>query len=383
MERRDAVTKRPLRGICFVAPDLDRVGGYELATRVLARALTECGVPVLLVSVSRGASSHRDVDMIRVRLRSRHTLLEAFPRLFVILARERRKYSVIHCPTFGSITALAVLSAQILRCPSLIRVASPDDVSEFGRTGRMRHRLLLKILRLAARAIAPSRAIANELKASGFAADRILYLPNCVDIQRFRPPAPSEKADAKRALGLGDNEVVIGTVARLVEGKGIDVLLRAFTKGALYRRARLVIVGDGPLREDLTRLSRQLKIDSFITWLGLHREPSLCLRAMDAFVFSSLSEGSPNAVLEAMATALPIVATNIAGIADLVKNERTGLLVPANDPDALAAALVRLLNEPEIYQRLGEQARIEVAERFALSAYSSRLIQTYQAVQAI
>src|SRR5262245_21372655 len=160
--------KQSLRGVCFVAPELDRIGGYELATLALAHSLRGQSIPVLIVTTTTQANeTARNGDLIRIAVRGRHTLLSILPRLFTILTRERSKYSIIHCPTFSHLSGLAVLAGRILRRPTLLRVATENDVGEFARGRHWKDRLFFWLLRSATKVIAPSAAIKNELLQAG------------------------------------------------------------------------------------------------------------------------------------------------------------------------------------------------------------------------
>jgi glycosyltransferase involved in cell wall biosynthesis len=374
--------KQPVRGVCFVAPEIDRVGGYELATLALSRSLRGRGIPVLIVTTAtRVQKTAEDEDIIRIEARGRRTLLHTLPRLLAILARERCKYSIIHCPTFSHLSGLAVLAGRILRRPTLLRVATENDVREFAEGRHWKYRLFFWLLRGATSVIAPSAAIRDELLRAGFSSERVICFANAVDVNRFRPVTAGERAQAKSALGLPKDTAVIGTVARLVERKGIDVLLRAFGILRPSHRAHLVVVGDGPLGEELRALAHELRIEDSVSWLGFQADPVKWLQAMDVFAFPSRLEGVPNAVLEAMATGLPIVATNIGGVVDLLEEGRTGFLIPPEDSGALAAALDRLLRNASLCADLSYRARKQAVEVFSLSGNISRLMDLYLALQ--
>jgi glycosyltransferase involved in cell wall biosynthesis len=374
--------KQSLRGVCFVAPELDRIGGYELATLALARGLREHGLSVLVVTITLGGLNPMGgADLIRIQVRGQHTLLSVFPRLLAVLARERSRYSVIHCSTFDYFSGLAVLAGRIVRRPILLRVATENDVREFAEGRHWKYRLFFWLLRGATVVIAPSAAIKKELLRAGFSDERIVCLANAVDVNRFRPATATEKAEAKKALGLPEDAGVIGTVARLVQRKGIDVLLRALVRVRHHHRVHLLVVGDGPLGEELQALAHELRVESFVSWLSFQADPIKWLRAMDVFALPSRLEGSPNAILEAMAMGLPIVSTTIGGVIDLLEEGRTGFLIPPDDPDALAVALDRLLGNESLRADLGCRARSRAVELFSLSGSISRLMDLYLALQ--
>jgi glycosyltransferase involved in cell wall biosynthesis len=374
--------KQSLRGVCFVAPELDRIGGYELATLALARALRERGISVMVVTVTRGGlDAAGGADLIRIQVRGQHTLFSTFPRLFAVLARERSKYSIIHCSTFSYMSGLAVLAGRILGRPTLLRVATENDVREFAEGRHWKYRLFFWLLRGATVVIAPSAAIKKELLRAGFSDERIVCLANAVDVNRFQPATAAEKAEAKNALGLPEDTGVIGTVARLVQRKGIDVLLRALVRVRHRHRVHLLVVGDGPLGEELQALAQELRVESFVSWLSFQADPIKWLRAMDVFALPSRLEGSPNAILEAMAMGLPIVSTTIGGVIDLLEEGKTGFLIPPDDPDALAVALDRLLGNASLRADFGCRARSRAVELFSLSGSISRLMDLYLALQ--
>ena len=371
-----------VRGVCFIAPELDRIGGYELATISLVGALRARGMRVCVVTTTTSSPRIAALpDVIRIEAKGRRRLIRTFPKLLAILARERSTFSVIHCPTFGYLSGLAVIAGRVLRRPTLLRVATEHDVREFADSGQWKPRLFFGLLRAAAGVIAPSDAIRDELLRAGFSSEKILPLPNVVDVERFRPAMPSERAEIKSHLGIAADTPVVGTVARLIPRKGIDLLLRAFSTVLHAHHAHLLVVGDGPLGGDLRALGRELGIDRSVSWLGLQADTSTWLRAMDVFAFPSRLEGSPNAVLEAMATGLPIVATHIGGIVDLVEESRGGLLVPSDDADALATALGRLFCDASLRAGLGSRARTRAVQDFSLSASIPRLIDLYLTLQ--
>lgn len=375
---RTARLRSALRGVCFVAPELDRVGGYELATLALARALRTHGLPVVLVSiVSDSSTADNSSDIVRIKARGPAAFLRIFPALLTVVARSRASFSLIHCPTFGYVSGLAVLAGRLARRPTLLRVATQNDVREFADAPHWKSRLVFRLLRSAAGVIAPSLAIQDELLRAGFSRDRIFLLPNAVDVDRFRPPTPNERAEAKNSLGIAADIPVVGTVARLIPRKGIDVLLRAFSVVLQTRSAHLLVIGDGPLRKDLHDLTHDLAIDARVSWLGFQADTSNWLHAMDVFAFPSRLEGSPNAVLEAMASGLPIVASAIGGVVDLLGEDRVGALVPPDNPPALTEVLDQLLRDSTLREDFGCRARHRAVERFSLSVSTSRLIALY------
>ena len=214
----------------------------------------------------------------------------------------------------------------------------------------------------------------------GIAPNRVTQIYNGVDVERF-VPAPVRSAVALPVGFEGDGRVRIGSVGRIQPIKDHATLLRAMAslverRPGLRSVARLVLVGDGPLREAISAQARTLGIAD-IVWLpgATNRVPDM-LRAFDVFVLPSLNEGISNTMLEAMASGLPVLATAVGGNLELVDDGLTGWLFPAQDSRALAKLLERYLDDPELRRRHGAAAREAAESRFSLAA----MIANYGAV---
>src|SRR5262249_54575150 len=183
----------------------------------------------------------------------------------------------------------------------------------------------------------------------------------------FAAIAPRKSREAVReTLALGDAWPVIGAVGHLREAKAYEVLIEA--AGILrqsYPRLRLLIVGEGERREFLESRIRDAGLSASVTLLGERRDVADLLGTFDVYAMSSLWEGVGRAMTEAMYRALPVVATAVYGVPELVLNGETGLVVPTRDPVALAASIDRLLCDRALADRLGAAARRRVEERMS------------------
>ena len=185
---------------------------------------------------------------------------------------------------------------------------------------------------------------------------------------------PLERGEARRALDLPDEAVVIGVVARLARVKGHDVLLDALSR--IADPPRILLLGDGPLRCPLEeRVRREGRADT-VRFAGWVRPPRQYVRAFDAVLLPSRQEGLPLALLEAMQEGVPVIATDVGGVADLVADGVEGLLVAPEDPDALARAIVNLVSSRERRKEMGERAR-EKAAPYTLERHVARVISLY------
>jgi glycosyltransferase involved in cell wall biosynthesis len=154
---------------------------------------------------------------------------------------------------------------------------------------------------------------------------------------------------------------IVGAIGRLEEQKGFDVLLRSL---ADVPDATLAVVGDGTERKPLQALAGALGVGERVVWAGWTSDPRAWLPAFDVFVLPSRFEGFPLALLEALLAECAVVASDVGSVAEAVRDRETGLLVPAEDPAALAAAVRQLLGDDGLRRQLGERGRRLVLERF-------------------
>ena len=209
---------------------------------------------------------------------------------------------------------------------------------------------------------------------------KISIVPNGVDVAAFRPAdSPDQVRQSRSAIGLQTEDRVVICVANLHPIKGIDVLLRAWRQVAMVEpRARLLIVGDGPLRAELEGLATDLRCGSTVRFVGSRTDVAELLRAADLFVLPSRSEGCNNAILEAMATGLAVVATDAGGTAETVTPNRTGWLVPPEAPGPLAETVLAALLDTPARQRVGQAARAFAVEHLAMDAWIRRYALLYR-----
>ena len=221
--------------------------------------------------------------------------------------------------------------------------------------------------------VALSRDLASYLQNTvGIAPARITQLYNGVDLQSFFP-RQTLSGVAEGCPFASPAHCVIGTVGRMVEVKNQTLLARAFIaalsqRPALRARLRLVMVGDGPLREQAQALLNEAGAAP-LAWLpGERRDVPQIMRGLDCFVLPSLAEGISNTILEAMATGLPVVATDVGGNADLVRHGHSGMIVPSNNVQAMAASLLRLADDAQTGAIWGATARADALARFSMQA---------------
>jgi glycosyltransferase involved in cell wall biosynthesis len=192
--------------------------------------------------------------------------------------------------------------------------------------------------------------------------ERFCTVHNATDLDAIDA---AQRTDARAELGLADDARLIGFGGRLVEQKGVTYLIQAMREVVRrYPDSHLLIIGDGPLRDDLEREAGELGITDELAFLGRRNDIYGILKGLDLYVQPSLWEGLPMVVMEAMGAGLPVVATAVSGTPEVVLEGDTGLLVPPRDPEALANAINQMLGNRERARDMGLAGRRRVEEHF-------------------
>ncbi len=224
-----------------------------------------------------------------------------------------------------------------------------------------------------------SRVGESLVSEDGVTPAKVVVIPNFVDDALFNEPDPAWLARLRDELSLRDGAPVVGIVANLRVIKDHRSLIRAV---ALLRdrfpSLVLVMMGAGDQQTALEALGAELGVAPMLRFAGVRPNLPNLNRLFDVSVLCSLSEGFPNTLVEAMAAGRPVVATQVGGIVDAVEEERNGLLVPVGSPPALATALERLLGDPELRRRFGEEGRAMARSRFTAAAVLPALADLYE-----
>jgi sugar transferase (PEP-CTERM/EpsH1 system associated) len=305
-------------------------------------------------------------------------------RLYARLYRTFRRLrpTIVHTRNLAAIEAVA--PAALSGVPHRIHGEHGRDVQDpEGRKSKYRW-LRRGLSPWVDRFIALSRELHSYLvEGVGIPASKVVRICNGVDTRRFYPGPHGRQSLPPGASVDTSGFVVIGSVTRMQEVKDPVTLARAFTllvQRGLAPKARLVLVGDGPLKSRVEEVLREGDAYRY-AWLAGSRDdiPSL-LRSFDVFALSSRVEGISNTILEAMATGLPVVATRVGGNEEIVVDGETGSLVPSGDPEALAGALARVIEDATLRSALGRAARARVEREFTLEGMLYRYQDVYEEV---
>ena len=287
------------------------------------------------------------------------------------------RVAVVHCHDQYS-NFFSALSARLAGVPVVI-------ASKRWLHSPLRYRIANGVgFRASTRVLANSASVAESLRRDDWLNDdRVVVVPNFVDDHAFLPPGDDVRQQWARELDLEADALVIGVVASLTPIKDHATLLRAF--GLLapdWPTARLVVVGQGPEFDNLRRLTAELGLASAVRFAGLRPQIPSFHFLFDISVLSSVSEGFPNTLVEAMAAGRPIVATDVGGVRDAVRDPDNGLLVPPRDPAAFAEALRTLLRDPRVRQTMGAAGATRAREEFHASHVVRSLQQLYDRLLA-
>jgi glycosyltransferase involved in cell wall biosynthesis len=350
------------------------VAGGQLVALQLARALRERGDDALFVSPSRGAFTERvEAEGFRV-VGADVSRLTRLRGMFALSQRlHDEQVDVLHTHTLAAANALGRLAARWASIPVVSHLHIENHF-------RLSTRWLLRFAdnataRLAAAHVAVSEDTKRAYERQGY--------PSGIEVVYNGVSLDGEGARGVRAeLGIPDGAPLVGEIGRLCDVKGQRELIVAL---AQVPEARAVLVGadleqGGAFQTALEHEAERLGVRDRVVFAGRREDAHAVLAALDVLALPSWTEGLPLVALEAMAQRRPVVATPVGGTPEVVVDGETGLLVPPRDPDALAAALRRLLDDADLRRRMGEAGYERVRERFSADAMTQRVLELYDEV---
>ncbi len=211
----------------------------------------------------------------------------------------------------------------------------------------------------------------------GVSLEKIRMIPNAIDISLFDARLAGD--NLREIFGLGDSDFLFVCAARLHPQKSHHTLIEAakilISKG--HKEFHVLLVGEGQLRGELEKLVTVKGITKHVHFLGIRQDIPNIFSQSDAFVLSSTYEGLPLAVLEAMAASLPVVATDVGGVSQIIINEKNGLLVSPGDPDALAEAMLKVMNDREASMRMGGVGRSIIEKDYDIKTITKKTVELF------
>jgi glycosyltransferase involved in cell wall biosynthesis len=323
----------------------------------IGEEIRRTGVPFEVLSVEPGWRRPLDVVTIRRYLaRVRPTIVHTF---------------LLSASLYGR------LAAMLARVPIIIGT----EVNIYAHK-QAHHALAERLLLKGTDTVVASAESVRDFYIEQVHADpgKVEVIYNAVDWGQLVTSRP--RNEMRRDLQVPEEPVVIGIIARLTKQKAHAVLFEAVAHTPALAQTHLVVVGDGELRNELEALALRLELSDRVHFLGARRDLGDLLNAIDIFAMPSYWEGLPLSMVLAMGAGLPVVATRVAGIPEVVRDGQTGLLVPAGDATALGSALARLAESTAMRHQLGAAAREHVRPRFGVDGYVAAVSALYDRLLA-
>jgi glycosyltransferase involved in cell wall biosynthesis len=360
--------------ICYLAGTLGQ-GGAERQLFYAVQALRRCGAAVRVLSLDQGAFWEAPIEQLGANVTCVGQARSRLKRICRIVKTLKSEPTDILQSQHFYTNAYVSLSAWLHNCKSIgaMRSNGQFDVGQCGRLGGRINLHLPKIL------AANSRSSIQYAIKHGVASSRLFFLPNVVDTDQFKPAATvAERPITLLAVGRLTREKrfdrFISLIHRLRCNCGLDV------HGWIVGPTR----SDQDLRPALERQAAELGLRSdTLRFLGRIPDMSSTYQQATIFVLTSEHEGTPNVLLEAMATGLPVVATRVGGVPEIVQHGRTGFLVSESDTDALTNAIVELVRNPNRAKEMGTRARAHVEETHSVHQLHAHLAELYDAALGV
>jgi len=374
----------------------DYGGGVRHALH-LCHKLHEQGVRTNVLTGYKGRVTVSDqvegVPVTRLPLPQREGVgvLPFYARLLRLLVTRRRDYDIIHAHAIHHHAYAGFLAGRLLGKPAIAKMAVLGGDDPVSITQRRLGRLQRAMLNWADALVAISFDLEEATLNAGWPADRLVCIPNGVDTAHFHPVAPDARGRLRRHLGLPQEAFVGVYVGFIARRKGIHQLARSWHRVTeAHPQSRLVLVGprssdehwgvDDDYVAEVKEILRAGGFESAVVFAGLVPDAAPYLQAADIFAFPSRREGMPNALLEAMACGLPFVATRLGCIEEMAPAEQQPYLVPVDDAEALAEAIIALAHDAGARRQLGAAARRTVEEHFSLDAVADRYVELYHSL---
>lgn len=362
------------------------IGGAESATKNLCRELVTRGLDVVVVTRRYpGRSKYENIAGIPVYRPgyaswSKLGALSFGLHSLWLLATRYRNYRIVHVQNIDTPLLVGLLSKALLGrlLVATIHAEAQILLRKQSRLGQLRVKLMCLLADMFS-AVSPE--MRRQLLHEGVPSAKIRLIPNGIDNAIFRPPTVTEKREARSRLDLSEYYVIVLYVGRLISTKCVDLLLQAWSRLTSDRPSTLLIVGDGPERQNLECLASSLELGS-VRFEGTTDDVPSYLQAADVFVLPSQEEGLPVALLEAMASGLTVVVTDLPGNQSIVHHGENGLMLPVGDLEELVDRLDLSIRSSDIRKQLGKNAFKSIYPDCSLQTVAQKYQALYEDVLA-
>ena len=354
-------------------------GGAEHQAQILAEELSRRGHDIHVVCPRQGRERSGPVGGIGVtRLwyvnRRPFQTVTAGAALAWFLLRHAGSFDLVHVHLADARADVASLVCRLRRRPVYVKVGAGGPLGELGEQGVISRMTHYYGIRHAACVQALSEEIGTQLAGLHVDPEKVAAIPNGFDPAVFHPASDAERKEIRRTLGLPEDRPIVLFVGRFAGAKGLAELLAVWPRIGDRFDAECVLCGFVPYNDPYP-IPTGIQHVTVRGWTG---QPELLYRAADVFVQPSHVEGMSNALLEAMASGLPVVATTVGAAPQMIEDGVDGLLVPPGDSEALGNALVRLLEDADLRREMGRRAGESVRSRYSISDVANRIEARYK-----
>jgi|GEM_PF-1491884 len=362
-----------IMNILFVLNNSVNYGGAERYVSNLSNALARKGDKVVVVSCTGPILKHLDSGIIHKKIDPSEGNKQDVMKIAQVIEDACKKYKInlIHCNSLTDFRASSIVK-KITGIPLIHTAHLTEEGPEFPIIGAEFNKGVDKV-------IAVSNFINNHLQQTGLLESKIELIYHGVNSNEWNGRIPNKSL--KYSLGIKEGERVVMCVARLYPIKGIHHVIEAvpiiLEKG---NNIKVVFVGDGAYRQEYKKLAEDIGVKNKVLFLGARDNIEELLSIADVFCLSSTNEALSFAILEAMAEGVPVVATKVGGIPEVVVNQVTGLLIPPGNIQGLANSINHLLEDKSMSKKLGANAKKRIEEHFRFDRMLGQTFATYERV---
>jgi L-malate glycosyltransferase len=362
--------------ICQVLHSL-QVGGAEVLAARLARQLRDKHRFIFVCLDELGSLGHQlKEEGFAVEVLRRRPGLDWRSALFLAGWLRRQNVDLLHAHQYTPFFYSA-LARLVYRRPGILFSEHGRHHPDYPRRKRIVANRVLLTRR--DRVVGVGEAVRQALiRNEGISPERVRVIYNGIDLQSFANGV-ADRWEVRNELGLREHDLAILQVARLDYLKDHATGIRALERVLVLRPgAKLILAGEGPELGKIQTLVRQRNLESSVRFLGLRKDVARLLRAADLFLLTSISEGIPLTLIEAMAAGLPIVSTKVGGVPEVVEDGRTGCLAPAGDDALLAEKILHLAGDHSLRARMGQSGLERARAIFSESEMHAQYDQLYR-----
>ena len=377
--------------ILFVVPQIypHVMGGYQIATYKLINKLRDKGIHTICITSYRRKKEGEGCLKASIKYVPAFLPREVLNALvfFMILPAYlfilRNKYDIIHVHPIWYPFAIVAFLKSILKKP-LVIWGRGADIYAYHSYNLLKKSLIKLLVQKADVVLALTYDMKRKIENISGRKD-IIIIPN--GIEPILTEERVSKSMLKRRLDIRENTDSVRLLlysGRLVSFKGVQYLIKAMKKVInKYENTYLIIVGDGAFKGELVKLAKRLGISNNVVFLGAipHKTLLHWLPNFDVFVYPEVrGQGISNAVLEAMASGVPVIASNVGGLPEVIIHQQTGLLVPPGSPEHIASSIIELLTNNDLREKIISKAKETISAKFNLDVTVEKLLAVYQSV---